>query len=514
MEVDVEGHPRRWLIVAVMALCMFVATMDNTIMTVALAQIQQDLGASNAQLQWSMDAYTLTFAAFLFTTGLLGDRYGRGRVLMAGLAFFALTSVFGALSASPGQLIVWRGLMGVGAAVVPGCTMAVITTVFPVAERARAIALWSVSAGLAIAAGPIIGGALLGAFWWGSALLVNVPFALAAAVLIALLVPAGRDPAPGRLDIAGVLLSIAGIGALVYGIIKGGEGTDWLTADVLGPIVVGVVLLAVLLVVEARLTEPSLDLALFRERSFAAGSAVLHATFFAAMGVSYVIVFYLQVLRGHSPLEAGLLMLPLAVGSMAAAGRADGLSARLGGPGVVTTGAVVMAVAFACYAMMGAGTSLWLFCGVQFLTGFGFGLTFAAAMAVTLSRVVPAKAGAGSAVANTLRHMGTALGIAVLGSVLGTVYRDGLGDLADRFPPAVRDEAATSLGGTLRAVAADRSLIPTFVPRAESSFLHAMHAAMWVSGGVSLLAAVISLLWLRHVSVPSPEPAPKETVAR
>jgi EmrB/QacA subfamily drug resistance transporter len=499
------GHPRRWLIVAVMALCMFVATMDNTIMTVALAEIQEDLGASNAQLQWSMDSYTLTFAAFLFTTGLLGDRFGRRLVLVIGLLFFAVTSVAGAMSDTPAQLIAWRGLMGVGAAVVPGCTMAVITSVFPIEERAKAIALWSVSAGVAIAAGPIIGGAMLGAFWWGSALLINVPFALAAVVAIWLLVPENRDPSPGRLDLLGVLLSITGIGSLVYGIIKGGEGTDWLTASVLSPIALGLVLLTILILVERRIKSPSLDLALFRDRSFAAGSAVLHTSFFAVMGVSYVMVFYLQVLRGHSPLEAGLLMLPLAIGSMAAAGRADTLAAKLGGPGNVTVGALFMAVAFVGYAQMGEETSLWLFCVVQVVTGFGFGLTFASAMAVTLAHVAPAKAGAGSAVANTLRHMGTALGIAVLGSVLGTVYRSSLGV---EFTERLSAEEATSLGGTLRAAGGD----PALVQRAEESFVDAMHAAMWVSGGVSLLTAVISLVWLRRAADPLSESS-KETVA-
>src|SRR3954451_15779164 len=184
-----EPHPKRWLILVAMALTMFIATVDNTVMTVGLPSIQEELGASTAQLQWSLDAYTLMFASLLFTAGLLGDRFGRRRVLLAGLCLFLLASLAGAWSSSPGELIAWRAVMGAGAAVIPGCTMAVIFTVFGAEERGKAIGLWSASAGVGIALGPVLGGALLSQFRWGSLLLINVPFVAVAVAMIFTLVP-------------------------------------------------------------------------------------------------------------------------------------------------------------------------------------------------------------------------------------------------------------------------------------------------------------------------------------
>src|SRR4051794_32749586 len=230
-----EPHPKRWLVLTAMALTMFIATVDNTVMTVGLPSIQEELGASTAQLQWSLDAYTLMFASLLFTAGLLGDRFGRRRVLLAGLCLFLLASLAGAWSTSPGALIGWRALMGVGAAVIPGCTMAVIFGVFGPKERVKAIGLWSASAGVGVALGPVIGGALGSRFWWGSLLLVNVPFLVVTMAMIVALVPENPGTAR-RFDLVGVLLTIAGVGSLVYGVITGGEDAEWLTLNALGPI--------------------------------------------------------------------------------------------------------------------------------------------------------------------------------------------------------------------------------------------------------------------------------------
>lgn len=479
------GHPRRKLILLVMMLCMFITVMDNNIMTAALAEIQKELSASNAELQWSMDSYTLVYASLLFTAGVLGDRYGRRRVLIVGLLLFTAASAIGTWSGDPTQLIIWRGAMGIGAAVVPGCSLAVVTNVFPEGERAKAVAMWSLSAGLAIAAGPVVGGALLGGFWWGSVLLVNVPLALAAVVLIVLYVPESRDPSPGRLDLAGVALSIAGVGTLVYGIISGGEPDGWIRPVVLVPIAAGVVILMVLLAVERRIANPSLDLSLFRKRSFAAGSTVLFSSAFAVLGGGFLMVFYLQVSRGYSPLKSGLLMLPIALGALVTGARSDALTAKYGHAAVVATGGLLMAAALAYYATVDRDTPLWAFEIGQAVTGMGFGLTLSPVIAVTLSEVPRARAGAGSAIANTMRQTGTALGIAVLGSVLGSVYRSELGSAGD----GLSDEAASSLSGTLHAA-------PQLAPQAHSAFLDAFAAAMWVGSGVALLCAVIALTWL------------------
>ncbi|KAB7837199.1 MFS transporter [Streptomyces mobaraensis] len=517
------GHPRRWLIVGAMSLCMFIAVMDNTVLTVALASIQKDLDASNASLQWSMDAYTLTFAALLLTAGLLGDRYGRRKVLVAGLVFFALVSAAGAWSGSAGQLIGWRAAMGVGAAVVPGCTMAVITTAVPRHERAKAIGLWSAAAGVGIAAGPIIGGALLEHFWWGSALLVNVPFVLVAIGLIVFCVPENRGGnSTARIDLPGVLLSTAATGALVFGIIEGGERSTLADAVVWVPLVASVLLYAVLAKVERRAANPAVDLGLLRRPRFAAGSGALAIIFFTAMGASFVVVFYLQILRGYSPLDSGLLMLPLAVGSMISAGVSDGLVKRFGAASAIAVGAVLMSAGLGLIGLLGASTPIWRFGAAQFVGGLGFGLAFSAAMAATVAMVPEEKAGAGSALANTARHVGSALGIAVLGAVLGAVYRHKLGDTTDPLPASVRDQAGDSLGstaGALREVterarelqgardaasqAELKELLPavrsarTILDRAADAFLDALQTTMWLTAGIGLLSAVVALVWLR-----------------
>jgi len=517
-------HERRWLIVTVMALCMFVAVMDNTIMTVALASIQKELGAGNSELQWSMDAYTLTFAALLFTAGLLGDRYGRRKVLIAGLLLFAGASAFGAWSADSTQLILWRGAMGVGAAVIPGCTMAVITTVCPAAERPKAIALWSAAVGIGIAAGPIIGGLLVGTFWWGSALMINIPFAVLSIVLVALLVPENRAPAAARLDVVGVLLSITGIGTLVFGIIELGDKASLAEPSVFAPLLGGLALLALLIVVERRSNHPAVDLALFRNRLFSAGSLTLAAVFFAAMGASFILVFYVQLLRGFTPLQSGLLMLPLAVGSMIAAARGQMLVARIGGARTVALGALLLSAGLGYYAMTGAEAHMWLFETVQGVCGIGFGLAFAPTMAIAVSMVPQDKAGAGTALANTLRHMGTALGIAVLGAVLGAAYSDRIAEASQVLPAQIRAEATDSLGSTagalhhvhaqvtqlqeqvqagvpgaqekLTALRPLDAAAPQLLQTAQEAFLDAMHLAMGVAAGVGIVAALIALAWL------------------
>ena len=499
-----EPSSKRRLILAAMALTMFIATVDNTVMTVGLPSIQRELHASNAELQWSMDAYTLTFASLLFTAGLLGDRFGRRRVLAAGLGVFMLASLAGAWSTTPGELIGWRAIMGVGAAVIPGCSLAVIAAAFPAGERPRAIGLWSVAAGLGIALGPVIGGALLSTFSWGSLLLVNVPFVVVAIAMIVALVPENQT-APRRFDVGGVALTIAGVGSLVYGIIAGGEHASWLSAAVIGPIALGLVLLCVLLLYERQAAFPSVDIALFREKQFAVGSVVLAISFFIGTGGTFVLSLYLQQLRGYSPVKAGLMMLPLAVGSMVAGARAARFAAGLGRARALGLCGIGMAISAGSFAMMGGSTPLVLFEAALGLLGLGFGGAFAIGMASAMSVVPPRSLGTGSAVANTVRHIGTALGIAVLGSALGSSYHARLSGRAPGLPHG----ALTSLGSTMQAVAAlpaGRQL--SVLSSAQSAFVDGLHVAMWLSAGLGLVAGVLALVSMGSKPAPTPAESP------
>ncbi|MEV7752235.1 MFS transporter [Streptomyces griseofuscus] len=529
-EADPTVHPdrRRWAVLAVMSFCMFIVVMDNTILVVALKSIQQSLSATNAQLQWTMDAYTLTYAALMFTTGVLGDRLGHRNVLVFGMLFFTVVSTFGAWSGDTAQLTLWRALMGVGAAVVPGCTMAVITNAFPPAERAKAIGLWSVSNGLGIACGPVIGGALVSEFWWGSALLVNVPLAGLAMLAIVLLVPNTKAPQPGRLDIAGVALSASGVGLIVYGVIAGGEPAGWLRAPVFGPIAAGGVLLGTLVWHSRRAANPALDLPLLRTREFAAGAATMSLTFLLVNGASFVLVFYVQILRGFSPLQSGLLMLPVAVGAVLTGQRSDALMARFGSAAVVAAGAITLCAGCTGFALLDLHTGIWVFIVLQFVSGLGFGATLAPSMTAALSVVPKARSGAGSALANTFRQLGTALGVAVLGSLLGTIYRNQLGDRIEILPQQARGEAGNSIGSTLLAVERARAggdgsgpaelsrfarRAAELVTAAQDSFLVAMRVTMVVSAGVALLAAAAAMLWLPKREPREPSSARKADVS-
>lgn len=310
-------HRRRWAILGVLMLSLLIVVLDNSILNVAVKTISTPapvgLGATQSQLEWAINAYTLVFAGLLFTAGLVGDRLGRKKVLIGGLVVFGAGSALAAESGSAGQLITFRALMALGAAFVMPATLAVLMNVFERQEQPKAIGIWAGGVGLAIAIGPITGGVLLDHFWWGSVFLINVPIVIIALALMFWLVPDSRDPRPGRIDPVGVVLSVVGLVLLVYGIIKGGELADFTDAKVLATIAAGLVVLAAFVIFEKRSDHPSLDVTYFKNKIFSAAMAAIALVFFALMGVTFFSVFYTQSVRGYSPLQSGLLLLPLAV---------------------------------------------------------------------------------------------------------------------------------------------------------------------------------------------------------
>src|SRR4051794_21905509 len=331
------GHPRRWAILAVLVVSLLVVVLDNTVLNVAmptLADPVHGLGATQSQLEWAINSYTLVFAGLLFSFGVLGDRWGRKRFLIFGLIAFAVASLLSAYSDSAAQLIGARALMGIGGAAIMPVTLSIISNVFDPRERGRAIGIWSGAVGLGVAIGPILGGALLENYWWGSVFLINVPVVLIGLVAVALLVPESRDPRPGRIDVVGVLLSVIGLVGLSYGIIDGGEhgfGRPLVWAEIVG----GLAVLAAFVAYELRISFPSLDVRLFRVPRFAAPVAVVGLVFFAAMGVMFFSSFYLQLVRGYSPLQTGLLFLPFAVAQLVFAPRSAAM-VKLYGPKAVS----------------------------------------------------------------------------------------------------------------------------------------------------------------------------------
>src|SRR6266581_1756145 len=504
---------RRWIILSVLIISLVAIVLDNTVLNIALKTISEPaggLGASQSQLEWAINSYTLVFAGLLFTFGVIGDRIGRKRMLMLGLASFGLFSLMTAYSHSPDQLVWARAAMGLGAAAVMPQTLSIISNVFDPAERPRAIGIWAVAVGIGIAIGPIVGGLLLAHFWWGSVFLINVPFCAASVAAIALLVPESKNPSPGRIDLVGVLASIAGLVLLVYGIIQGGDKGSWVHPDVLGPALGGLAILAFFAWYEARVRYPSLDVRLFRDPRLSSAIAALSLVFFGMMGALFFLSFYLQSVRGYTPLKAGTFSLAFAVAQMLTAPRSPALVRRLGAKSVVAAGLLLVTAALIGYQLLNVSTPIWVLAVMFFVQGAGMGLVMPPATEAVMSVVPRERAGAGSALTNTARQVSGALGVAVLGSILAQAYRGQLGPHLSALPPAARNAATSSITAS-HAVAA--KLGPAgrdLAAFADASFVHAMHLTTLISAAITLLGALVVMRWMpgRAVAGATRQPPP------
>jgi DHA2 family multidrug resistance protein-like MFS transporter len=504
--VQGEGHPKRWAMLGVLVVSLLVVVLDNTVMNIALPTIQHDLDTTQSELVWAVDSYILSFAALLFTWGVLGDRYGRRLVLVIGLVIFATASAVCAFSVNAQMLITFRTIMGVGGAAVLPITLAIITVVFPPHERGKAIGVWAGAVGAAVALGPVLGGLLLQhpnwSEWltgnaWGSVFLINVPIIIVGLVGIARLVPETRNPHPQRLDIPGLVVSASGLTVLVYGIIHASETKVWLTPSVVVPMAIGAGLIALFLYLESRSDHRSFDVSLFRNRGWAVSLTAVSLSFFALMGVTFTLPFYLQVLRGYDTLQAGLCFLPFAAGQLLAAPRSDKMAARFGYRTVITTGLLLTTLSLIGLATLQLDTPLWLILVTFFIFGFGVGNVIAPASAVMQNALPLARAGAGSAVQNTVRQVFGALGVAVIGTVLATSYASRVNSSLTPLPPGVRDRAEDSVVETMSVLAQASSLgAPTELVQqirnaAFSSFLDASHVTAFISAAVVGIAAVV-----------------------
>ncbi|MFI9796518.1 MFS transporter [Streptomyces sp. NPDC052302] len=493
-------HRRRWAILGVLMLSLLIVVLDNSILNVAIKTISTPaptgLGATQSELEWAINAYTLVFAGLLFSAGILGDRLGRKKVLLGGLAVFGIGSALAAFSGSPGELIAFRAVMGLGAAFVMPATLAVLMNVFERDEQPKAIGIWAGGVGLAIAIGPITGGLLLDHFWWGSVFLINVPIVLLALALMLWLVPDSRDPRPGRIDPIGVVLSVVGLVLLVYGIIKGGQLADFTDPAVLVTIAAGLAVLAAFVIFEKRSTHPSIDIGYFRNKVFSAAIGVIALVFFALMGVTFFSVFYTQSVRGYSPLETGLLMLPLAAAQMIFAPRARLLVDRFGNRATTTGAMVLIAATLASFATFEADTPIWLLEVIFFLMGAAMAHIMTPISVVIMQALPREKAGSASALSNTFRQVGGALGIAVLGSVLSTAYRGGIEDHLTALPAGVRHTAGESIEATLGVAEKLGPRGEALVGPAHDAFLHAMHVTALWGAGIAVLGAVVVGLFL------------------
>jgi len=496
-------HQRRWWILGVLCLSLLIIVVDNSILNVALPTLarpesQGGLDATTSQLQWMVDAYTLVFAGLLLTAGSLGDRFGRRGALQVGLSVFGLGSLLSAMSSSPGQLIAARALMGVGGAFIMPGTLSLITNVFEGKERGRAIAIWAGVAGLAVAIGPVTGGFLLEHFYWGSIFLVNLPIvalALAAGVLI---MPTSKDPTAPRLDLVGAALSIAGLVSLVYAFIEA-PTEGWSDTKIVGALGIAAVLLVTFFVWERRSTHPMLDLNFFKNPRFTSASASISILFFAMFGTIFLLTQYFQFVLGYSPLKAGVVLLPLALTMMVVAPLSARIVERVGTKLVVGTGLFLASLGVLSFVQLDVSTGYENIFWRLMLMAVGMGLTMAPATESIMGSLPLAKAGVGSAVNDTTRQVGGALGVAIIGSVLASTYGSKVGDAVAgrRLPSGVANDAKNSLGFALETAGrlggpAGQALADT----ARTAFVDGMHQGYLVGALALFLGAIAALIWL------------------
>ncbi|MDI6104601.1 MFS transporter [Actinoplanes sp. NEAU-A12] len=457
--------------------------LDNSILNVAMATMADPvagLGAGSGDLAWIAGSYSLVFAGTLFAGGALADRFGPRTTLVAGLVVFAAASAAGAYAATPAHLIIARGLMGAGSGLLMPATLSIIVQCTAPAQRTRAIAIWGSASGLGVAIGPAAGGALLSHFWWGSVFLVNIPIVAGCLAGIAAAVPAVPAGGRRRLDLPGLLLSVLGFGGVVYGVIELGRQAPWTSPRVLVPILAGLGLVAAFLVGQLRSTAPSFDPRLFTRRRFAAGNIVLLLAFMALSGQLFFAAFYLQGPRGLTPSAAGGVMVAAAAGIVLGSLSAP-TAVRLTSARWTTAGGVLASgVTYAAYPWFDQRTPLAVIVVMLFVQGFGMGILGTPVTVAMMADVPTRLTGAGSAVGSATRQLGSALGVAVAGSVLAAVYRRELAPVLPSVSEEMRERALTS-------VEAARSVgVPALSEAADRAFLTAMSAAAVVT---ALLAA-------------------------
>jgi EmrB/QacA subfamily drug resistance transporter len=490
---------------AVLCLAAFTINVDTTIVNIALPALVRELDASTRQLQWVVDAYTLTFASLVLAAGSLGDRYGRKGALLAGLAVFGSGAAIGGLVQSAGALIAVRAVMGIGAALIFPATLSIISNLYTErGERARAIGLWGAMTGLGVALGPISGGWLLEHFWWGSVFVAMAPVAGLTLVAGIVFVPTSRDPATPRVDVGGLVLSTLAVGTLVFTIIEAPD-RGWTSPATIAGFAFFAVAAGVFVAWERRRADPMLDVSLFRNLRFSAASGSVMVIFFALAGFIFLITQYFQFLKGYAPLSTGVRILPVAI--CIAIGSVVGvrLSVTVGNKAVVATGLALVGISFAWVSTASTATPYIEIVGQMILAGLGMGFTTAPATEAIMGVVPKEKAGIGSAVNDATRELGATLGVAIIGSVYASLYASGIRDAAGSLPAPAVEAATESIGA---AIAVSNQLGAAGQPllnAARSAFFDGFQVGCLVASGVLIAGAVFAARFLP--SRPSQAPA-------
>ncbi|GLZ77467.1 MFS transporter [Actinorhabdospora filicis] len=479
----VVRHPKRWLILVVLMLATLVLVVDNMALNVAIPPLTEDLGATAQEIQWIIASYILVFAGLLLTSGSLGDRFGRRKLMIIGLVVFGLASLAAAFSKNPEQLIAARTLMGVGGALVMPSTLSILITVFEEDERRKAMSAWGAVSMVGLIGGPVAGGAIIAHFWWGAVFLINVPIAAIAIAAALVWMPESKAPA-GKPDVLGAILSVIGMVSLTWAITEMPKGLD--RASTLAAFGVAIVALTSFVIWQVKNPNAMVPMNLFRKRNFAGGSLALTLVQIGNGGLLLVLTQYVQFVMGYTPTEAGLAFIPLAIAALVFNGVGAALGAKVGNRVLTFVGLLTIAGAFIYLA--NAGEGFWPLALAMGLIGAGSGVAMPAAIGSLMGEIPPEKAGVGSALNDTIQQAGAALGVAILGSLLTAGYTDAM-------PESAPEQAKASIGDAFGVAAqtGDTGLIAT----AREAFVTAQGTTFLISAGMVVAAAILAVIVLR-----------------
>jgi len=490
---------RRWPALAVLCSSLLIVTLDNTVLNVVLPTLVRDLNATSTQLQWIVDAYVLVFAGLLLVSGSIADRVGRKRTFLAGLVLFAAGSTWAAFSGSVGMLMAARASMGIGGALIMPSTLAIITQMFTDrAERQRAIGFWAGTSGLGIALGPIIGGLLLAHFWWGSVFLINVPIAVVALLLALPLVPDSKNPAATAPDIAGAVLSVAGLGLLLWAIIEA-PVRGWSSGLVIATGAGGLLTLGAFAAWELTTSHPMLNLEFFRRRGFSAAISSVALATLGLFGALFVLTQFLQFDLGYTPLQAGVRVLP-AAGAIAVVAPLSALLQRWAGTKLTIAAGLLIIGAGLWQISLASPTATYAsIVGGMVMLGIGAGLAIPAATASVMGSVPPEHTGVGSATNGAFLQVGGALGVAIIGSLLSTRYQGRMTAALAPYhvPAAVMHAILGSVGGALEVAGRVGGVLGIELARAaRSAFISGMDLGLATAAAVAIAGGLLALATL------------------
>ena len=512
VDANARAYERRWWVLGVLCMSLLIVFVGNSSLNVAIPTLARDLHASESELQWVVASYSLVFAGLLFSTGAIGDRFGRKGALQVGLLVFVAGCVFASQGTVMWQLIAGRAVMGAGAAFIMPSTLSILVNVFPPDERAKAIAIWAATTGAAGAIGPVASGWLLGHFWYGSIFLINVPFVVVALGAGGWLVPRSRDPEQAKLDPVGAVLSTIGIATLVYALIEAPD-KGWADVDTIGAFGLALVVLTLFALWELRKRDPMLDIRYFKNPAFSTGTGGMVLVFLAMFGVMFLITQYFQLVLGYTPLSAALRLLPIAPIMIVVAPFTPRLSARYGAHRTVAFGMALIAGGMLMFLHLGLHTP-YLYVVVCLLPLVsGITLAMSPMTAAIMSAVPPRRAGAGSATNDATRELGAALGVAVLGSVAASRYTGALGHALTGLPASAQHTARASLAGALHVAGQLHGVAAEALTLAsKAAFVDGVHLASIAGAVLAAVAAVVTYRCLPHRLVPHGGPTPIEAL--